>query len=214
MDRWEHYIAGKKMSTTRKHAKGPTQKYWYEDEPIPMLGSYRYFWGGWNLWMNLRYRLVTFKLVPGGTTNQCLWMSLRYRLVTPTGILRALGTGWCYQPVPKAHPRVTSKGKYLSSHHKWCVGEMVKKVHVTQEVPSSNPSHHRMHIFDKNECHWYRLCYPVLKPRAFGHGFGVPVGKTGTYGPIQPVPKGLFSVVSLTNTVIVMIWNNYVPLNY
>ena len=99
------------------------------------------------------------------------WMSLRYRLATPTGTLRALGTGWCYQQVPKAHPRVTSKGKYLSFHHKWCVGDMVRKVHVTQEVRSSNPSHHRMHIFDKNECHWYRLRYPVLK---------LPVEKTGT----------------------------------
>ena len=58
---------------------------------------------------------------------------------------------------------------------------MVRKVHVTQEVPSLNPSHHHMHIFDKNECHWYRLCYPVLKPRAFG--------------PIQSVTKGLFPVV-------------------
>jgi len=27
--------------TTRKHAKDPLQKYWYEDEPVPMLdGTY------------------------------------------------------------------------------------------------------------------------------------------------------------------------------
>ena len=72
---------------------------------------------------------------------------------------------------------------------------MVRKVHVMQEVTSLNPSHHRMHIFDKNECHWYRLCYPVLKPRAFGLGCGVPVGKTDTLGPSQSVPKGIFLVV-------------------
>ena len=58
----------------------------YEHQPVPKALH--------------RYRVVTFTLVPGVTTNRCLWISLRYRLVTPTRTLRALGTGWCYQPVP------------------------------------------------------------------------------------------------------------------
>ena len=31
--------------------------------------------------------MVTFTLVPGGTTNRCLWMRLSYRLMLPTGTL-------------------------------------------------------------------------------------------------------------------------------
>ena len=62
-------------TTTRKQALGPPQKYRIGTGSSP----YRYFWGGWNLWMGLpvpkalhRYRVVTFILVPGGTTNRYL----------------------------------------------------------------------------------------------------------------------------------------------
>ena len=78
-----------------------------------------------------RHRVVlppgTFTLVPVGNTNRCLRI--------------ALGTGWCYQPVPLAHPWVTTKGKYLPLNQKWCVGEMVRELHARQEVAGSNPGH-------------------------------------------------------------------------
>ena len=43
--------------------------------------------------MSLRYRVVTFTLVPGGTTNRYLQTRLRHRLVLPTGTLGVLGNG-------------------------------------------------------------------------------------------------------------------------
>jgi len=48
--------------TTKKYAKGPPTD----------SSSYRYFGGGWNLWMSLKYRVVTFTLVLGGNTNRNL----------------------------------------------------------------------------------------------------------------------------------------------
>ena len=96
-------------------------------------------------------------------------------MLPPTDVYGwALGTGWCYQPVPKAHPWVTSKEKYLSSHQKWCVGEMVRKIHARQEILCSNPA---QPLLPKNNSHRqpvseYRFKNRYLSPSptgAYGH---------------------------------------------
>ena len=126
-----------------------------------------------------RYRVVTFTLVPGGTINRYLWMSLMYWLVTPTGTLRALGTGWCYQPVPKAHPWVTLKGKYLFLNQNCCVVEMVKGHHARLEVVGSNPSEIIFCLILEALGTGYFTWYQRLKPLVplSGYRFKKPVPK-------------------------------------
>ena len=69
--------------------------------------------------------LMDEHLVPSGNTTRYLRVFM--------------GTGWCYDSVPKAHPWVISKGKYLSFHQKWCVSKMVRKIHARQEILNLNP---------------------------------------------------------------------------
>jgi len=74
-------------------------------------------------------------LVPGGNTTT------RYQRLD-------IGTGWCYHPVlmdPSilvSASQVTSKEKYLPLSHNIVVDEVVKKIHMKQEVTDSNPSHY------------------------------------------------------------------------
>ena len=68
---------GQWLHTTRKQALGPPQKYRYGDEPVPVDGIFEWALGtGWYYQpvpkALHRYRVVTFILVPGGTTNRYL----------------------------------------------------------------------------------------------------------------------------------------------
>ena len=92
---------------------------------------------------------------------------------------------------------VTSKGKYLSLSHNCVVDEMVKEIHVRQEVAGSNRSHCNVPLFFFDAVQRHRVIHhPVLMGRAFGLGCLVPVVRTGTKGIPRPVPKAVFLVVS------------------
>ena len=110
--------------------------------------------------------MVTFTLVPGGTTNRCLWMRLRYRLVLRTGALRALGTGWCSS-------MGYFKRKISIFPSDVMVGNMVRKAHARQEILSSNPGQSFLLKIQPQA--------PILLPGNYWYGYRVPVQK--------PVPK-------------------------
>ena len=59
----------------------------------------------------------------------------------------AFGTGWCLPPSTKSASQITSKEKYLSLSHNCIVDEVVKEIHVRQEVTDSNSSHYNVPLF-------------------------------------------------------------------
>jgi len=89
-----------------------------------------------------------------------------------------------YRVVSKSASHVTSKGKYLPLSHNYVVDEVVKEIHVRQEVTCLNPSHCNVpqFSFDAVQRYRYRVIHPVLMARAFGPGCLVPVVRTGTKG--------------------------------
>ena len=137
-------------------------------------------------------------LVPGGNTTryQCLafgtgWcyhpvLMDPFTLVPGENITRylclAFGTGWWLPPGTKSASQVTSKGKYLRLSHNRIVDEVVKEIHLRQEVMGLNPSHCNVLLFSFDAVQRYRVIHPVLMGRAFGLGCLVPVVKTGTKG--------------------------------
>ena len=107
-----------------------------------------------------RYRVVTFTLVPGGTTNRCLWMSLRYRLVLTTG---TLGSSMCY---------LKRKISIFSSE------VMCRRDGKKSTCEATDPEFEfRPTIFAKNTSLRHQFFYPVLTTVTFGLGFRVPVQK-------------------------------------
>jgi len=76
----------------------------------------------------------------------------------------AFGTGWCLPPGTKSASQVTSKGKYLRLSHNCVVDEMVKEIHLRQEVTGSNPSHCNMLLFSFDAVQRY--------PKVPGHSLG------------------------------------------
>ena len=121
-----------------------------------------------------RHRVVTFTLVPGGTTNRCLWMSLRYRLVLPTG---TLGSFMCY------FKRKIS----IFSSKVMCRWDGKKSTRETTDPEfESRPT-----IFAKNTSLRHRLFYPVLMAVTFGLDFRVLIQK-----PVRPFLTGVFGPFS------------------
>ena len=124
---------------------------------------------GWKTIHN-RHQVVlppgTSILVPSGNTNRCLWI--------------VLGIGWCYYAVPMIHPWIISKEKYLSFHHKWCVGEMVSKYTRGKEIQNLNPGQPTC-VYFAWKIMWLMFCFcqkclgtgqnlhPIL--RALGIGY-------------------------------------------
>ena len=67
-----------------------------------------------------------------------------------------------------------------------CVDEMIREVRARQEIAGSNPSYTALvFLFDESLRH--RLFYQMPKTQTFGLSYGVPVWKTGTQEPQQPV---------------------------
>ena len=100
-------------------------------------------------------------------------MSLRYRVVPPTG---TLGSSMCYFK-RKVSP---SQSEELCSRD----GKGAMRKARGREF-KFQPK--RIFFVNFGGLR-YRLMYPVLKARAFGTTFGVPVQKTGTKGHLQLVP--------------------------
>ena len=128
----------KTSSTTRKEAIGPPQRYQNQNDPVPKV----------LLRCMERYR---DPLVPGGNTT-------RYQRLD-------IGTGWCLPPGTKSASQVTSKGKYLRLSHNCVVDEVVKEIHLRQEVTGSNPSHCNMLLFSFDAVQRY--------PKVPGHSPGI-----------------------------------------
>ena len=92
-----------------------------------------------------------FTLVPGENITQYLCL--------------AFGTGWCLPPGTKSASQVTSKEKYLPLSHNCVVDEVVKEIHVRQEVTGSNPSHCNVPLFSFDAVQRY--------PKVSGHSPGI-----------------------------------------
>ena len=113
-------------------------------------------------------------LVPGGNTTRYQRLDIGtgwcyhpvlidpFTLVLGENITRylclAFGTGWCLPPGTKSVSQVTSKGKYLPLSHNIVVDEVVKKIHMKQEVTDSNPSHCNVPLLPK-------ALFPVVADR-------------------------------------------------
>ena len=140
-------------------------------------------------------------LVPGGNTTRYQRLDIGtgwcyhpvlmdpFTLVPGENITRylclAFGTGWWLPPGTKSASQVTSKGKYLRLSHNCVVDEVVKEIHLRQEVTGSNPSHCNVLLFSFDAVQGtqrYRVIHPVPMARAIGPGCLVPVVRTGTKG--------------------------------
>ena len=92
-----------------------------------------------------------FTLVPGENITRYLCLTF--------------GTGWCLPPGTKKASQVTSKGKYLRLSHNCIVDEVVKEIHLRQEVTGSNPSHCSVLLFSFDAVQRY--------PKVPGHSPGI-----------------------------------------
>ena len=166
-------IAEKKLissvqDTIRKEAIDPPQRYQNQNDPVPKLllrcmersrdplvlggNTTRYqclaFGTGWCYHPVL---MDPFTLVPGENITRYLCL--------------AFGTGLCLPPGTKSASQVTSKGKYLRFSHNCVVDEVVKEIHLRQEVTGSNPSHCNVLLFSFDAVQRY--------PKVPGHSPGI-----------------------------------------
>ena len=137
MASWRH--------TTRKEAISPPQKCQDQDDQVLILalvsgqlcsGTFEVHEKVHRSFSTTRYQILD---ISAG------WKHHPY-------LCLAFGTGWCLPPGTKSAPQVTSKEKYLPLNRNSCVHEIVRELHVRQEVTGSNPSHRNAPYFLLTQC--------------------------------------------------------------